>query len=137
MTATQLGLTTAEKIDRINALETLLAPVKPAIKELAALKVDVGNAFVGPPEAGGRMEGNLCFAMIKPRRMQRKISSMRKLWTVIGRKLFLDNCSFTLEKVEALVPSPQQAGLLVETQTGSRDVETFVKPVESAVKPAA
>ncbi len=113
------------QIDELGALELELAPMRPKIKRAEALRKSVAAAFTGAPEESGKLDGDKFIALIGERSNQRSITSMPKLFAILKKDVFLENCSFTLGKLEELVPPDLQIGLIEEKRTGSRTVTTY------------
>jgi hypothetical protein len=63
---------------------------------------------------------------------ERQIKDLRKLFDRLGKKRFLELCSFTLKALEDHVPLPERAEFITETQTGARDVETLPREEPAA-----
>ena len=113
------------QIDELGQLELEIGPMKAKINRAEALRKSIAASFSGLPEETAKLDGNLFTALIGPRANQRSIVSMPRLFQILKKDVFLESCSFTLGKVEELVPADQQAGLIHEAQTGPRKVTTY------------
>jgi hypothetical protein len=71
-------------------------------------------------ESGFIAKGKSFFVEIGPRGIQRRISSMEKLFAVLGSANFLRHCSFGLGVLEDLLSGDDVKNLTVEERTGGR-----------------
>lgn len=116
------------QIDELGALEEEIAPIQPKLKRVTLLRKAVAEAAdaVSQPGESRKLDGTKYVALVGPRKSERFIKSIAKVFSIVGKALFLDNCSMTLKKVEELVPDPQQQAQLIGCElTGTRSVDTY------------
>jgi hypothetical protein len=116
-------------VDRLGALEETIAPLKPAIKEAEGLRKTVRGwaadddvaATVAVQYTGSRFDASVTACESRSR-----ITSLAKLFKLLGVRKFLANCTFTLKALEETGITPPK-GLVVIEPTGSREVHTVRK----------
>lgn len=78
------------------------------------------------PGSGFTADGLTHRVLVGPRSMKRRISSMVKVFQLLGRAKFLKACSFTMEALEGLLSGDEVAELVTEEQTGGRRLESVL-----------
>jgi hypothetical protein len=82
------------------------------------------------PGSGFTLEGTEYRVVLGPRNMQRRITSMSKVFTRLGRSTFLKHCSIALGILENLLSGTDVDELTVWEQTGPRKLEAV--PLEKS-----
>ncbi len=115
-------------VDELGQLDQEIAPLEDKKKKAEALRAKLRDLYATKPAADGfAAEGHKFLATIGVMGNERSIDSMVDVCTKVGSKAFLDNCSFTLKKLEDLL-KPSDVALLVSTsRTGAREVKTFAR----------
>ncbi len=117
------------QIDELGALEEELAPIQPKLKRITLLRkavAEAADAVIPKPGDSRKLDGGKYVALVGPRKSERFIKSMAKVFNIVTKAVFLANCSMALKKVEELVPDPQQQAQLIGCGlTGSRSVDTY------------
>jgi hypothetical protein len=112
--------------DRAAILAVEVAALETKKAELDALKAQLRG--LRPKVAAGegfQVDGNKYVAQVGPMGNERLIRSMKAVAEAIGLTSFLENCSFTLKKLDQLAADP--AALVSVARTGTRPVQFFLK----------
>lgn len=64
---------------------------------------------------------------VSPRKFQRKIADIGKLFRRLKHGVFLDHCSFTLTALDRCLPESEQADFIVSDRTGAREIRCWAK----------
>jgi hypothetical protein len=84
------------------------------------------------PSQGFTEYGNKSLVTLSPRSMQRKITSMPKLFTLLGRGVFLRHCNFALNQAEELLSGAEMSQITEVEQTGPRKLEAVPLELKKA-----
>lgn len=120
-------------IDEFGELSRKAALFKPTADRLEALKEEIRSWYADQPgDFTTQVSGQLYDVQVGPRRNERKVSNMAKLFRLVGRAAFLARCSFPLKSIDELFagkPTP----FLVEDRTGNRDIKAVARmPLQKA-----
>ena len=90
-----------------------------------------------PPKQGIDIEGMAFCVAVSPRRPERVILSMPKVFKAMGEKRFLEECNLSVKAIEEAVPAAAFAKLIEERPIGRRTVTATRRAVKGALKLAA
>jgi hypothetical protein len=128
----------AEVIDELGDVQAKLAKYSDLRKREEVLRERIVN-WLEPVSAtaactliGLRYE--MCAS---PRRLERRILSMRAVFKALGEKLFLARCSVALKVLEEELSLTKRVGLTAEARTGARTITTVPKTEQAKRKKAA
>jgi hypothetical protein len=104
-----------------------------AVNRHAKLEASIRGWFKdSEPGTPVSANGNRYKVILSPRGTQQRITSMSKVFALLGRKTFLEHCSFTLENLKKLLSGSQVDELTISEQTGGRKIEVVALEQERA-----
>lgn len=126
-------------VDEIGQLENELALIKPKAKRVEVLKKEIqGWAESYPSEQPLMFEGERFAVQVSAKGNKRRISSMGKLFELLGKLKFLALCSFTLKAAEENLTAAQLNDVVVEELgVGERSVKAMQRALPFARPKAA
>ncbi len=121
-------------VDEIGQLENELALAKPKAKRVEVLKKEIqGWAEAYPAEQPVMFEGQHFAVQVSAKGNKRRISSMEKLFGLLGKLKFLGLCSFTLKAAEENLTAAQLNEVVVEDLgIGERSVKAMQRALPLA-----
>jgi hypothetical protein len=123
-------------VDELGALDLKLALLKFDVARQKELRTVVqGWASALPGDQAISVSGEKYRAFVGFKEKRRFVPSMVKLFKRLGKDVFLENCGFTLGKLEDLIPGPTRDNYIDEDRTGPRTVITLpvAAPVNQAI----
>ena len=125
-------------IDEFGCLEGKIAQASGFVKRREELRKQFLEwAEHVPPKQGIDIEGvGFCVA-VSPRRPERVILSMPKVFKAMGEKRFFEECSLSVKAIEDSVPAAAFAKLVEERPIGRRTVTATRRALKGALKRAA
>ncbi len=124
----ELGIL-APQIDELKAKQALAAVLTARIQEYSDKRF--------PANTGGCVEGHEYVAFFSAKGVKRTIRDMPRLSKILGIKNFLAACSFSLAKLDDLVPLAERDEILHEEQTGNRKLSVMRASIDVVKKKAA
>ena len=105
---------------RLDAFSATIKPLKEREKELREQILEAVKGL--PPNEACGIDGDSYAVAISERRIERTIKSMKRVFTLLGEKVFLARCSFPLKALKEDLLPDDVAKLVDETLTGPREV---------------
>jgi hypothetical protein len=105
-----------EEVKELEDKKEMLSILKAAIEARCKLK----------PDQDGLYEGTRFAVVVGTKTNEREITDMAKVYEFLGKTLFLQNCSFTLGKLDALLRPDEVEKVVKQEQTGARRLK-FVR----------
>jgi hypothetical protein len=105
---------------KLAAFSSTTKPLKDREKELRAELLKIVEKE--PPDQAFALDGDHYTVTLSECRMERTIRSMKRVFVVLGQKLFLASCTFPLKALSSLLLPDEVAKLVDETATGAREV---------------
>jgi hypothetical protein len=119
-----LSVERAKLVDELGQLDATFAVLKFDLARQKFIRAEVaGWADDLKGEETLTVVGKLYSALISARENKRTILNMGKVFLFLGKKLFLENCGFTLGKFDALTEGKLD-DQIVTGRTGPRSVDT-------------
>ena len=121
--------TAGDLVDELGDLEVRLANMKLLAARAKMLRETIAS-WMGrrKPNATGTYDGARFVAQVGAAENKTQVTEIPALFEAIGKKQFLAHCSFTLKKLEDVVPLDDRPNYLTVTQDGARKVTVAPRP---------
>jgi hypothetical protein len=115
-------------VDEFGELDRQMQASKPIRERHEALRKQIALWFEGKPgDEPCVVEGRHYTVQASPRAHQTKVRSLSKLFTRLGKTLFLQLCSVPLTAVRNSLPEEEHEKFLSEDRTGHRTIRAVPK----------
>lgn len=114
-------------VDEFGAVQAQLAAFAATIKPLREREKELRDEILMtvadlPDDEACGIDGDAYVITITERRIERTIKSMKRVFAVLGEKLFLARCTFPLKALKEELLPDAMAKLVTEAATGPREV---------------
>lgn len=111
-------------VDEFGALDAKLATVRTDLRRHESLASIIRSWYAELPENQAySAKGDKFVVIVSARENQRFISSMAKVFLLMGQKRFLAFCSLPLKVLEANAPASELCKLVASRQSGPRSLQ--------------
>ena len=118
-------------IDEFGALQAKVDEFKPTRERHAELREQIAAWYEKEPATRPYIEeGRKYVLQVSACTNERAITSMSKLFKLLGLETFLKLCKVPLGSVDACVPKERHSEFLVASQTGPRVIKTVAKALK-------
>lgn len=115
-------------IDRFGELKRRVAEFKPTSDEAAKLEKEIASWYEDEPaDEAFVAAGNSYTVQIGPKALERRITDMPRVLTIVGKSRFLEICRFPLAAVDQHIPATQVPDVLSSERSGNRTVKAVAK----------
>lgn len=118
-------------IDEYGELSRQIDAFAPTVRRQKAIEEELVSWVENvPADRSTELVGNNYVIQVSERQYQRRILSMQKVYKAVGSlKAFLENCSFSLKALDALVKD--QTGLVDNSRVGRRNFKAVARAAKT------
>jgi hypothetical protein len=120
-------------VDQLGHLDLEIAALKEKQAEASLLRAELVARLGLEATQALSVNGQQFVAQIGEQQMKRKITDMPRLFAILGKRKFVEHCSFPLGALDKLTNPLERKEILEQERNGARSWKTFALHEERSV----